>query len=432
MSDFPTRRQFVWSSAGAALLAASPARAAGANGRINVGMIGLGGRGSLLLEMVLHRATEQRDVQLVALCDVYQKRLNHAKGVAQSKGQDPKTYAHHQDLLARNDLDAIVVATPDQWHAPLTMLAMERGLDVYCEKPMTHTLEEAKQVAHKAKELKRVVQIGVQGTSWDRWHKVREAVHSGMLGKVVACQGTYSRNDPKGDWNWPIDAGAGPDATGDLHIDWKQWLGPTPQRPFDADRFFRFRKYWDYSGGIATDLHYHIVAPFHIALENEHPTRVTGMGGLWVYNDGREVPDTFSNASDFPGKYNITVISSQVNEIGPLLLLRGTEATLHLGDEWEGPQGRDSDVGRIVPETPFKDDFRKKYGKDEIVLTGVGNQGDQKHMDNFFDCVKSRQQPNCHADLGYKVMTTIALSVRSYREGKMFYFDPEREEAVER
>ncbi|MGH9614108.1 MAG: Gfo/Idh/MocA family protein, partial [Bryobacteraceae bacterium] len=282
------------------------------------------------------------------------------------------------------------------------------------------------------KELNRVMQVGVQGTSWTRWHKIREIVQAGTIGKVVAAQGTYSRNDPKGDWNWPIDAGAGPDATGDLHIDWKQWLGSTPQRPFDADRFFRFRKYWDYSGGIATDLHYHIVAPFHIALENEHPTRVTGMGGLWVYNDGREVPDTFSNASDFPGKYNLTVISSQVNEIGPLLLLRGTEATLHLGDEWEGPQGRDSDVGRIVPETPFKDDFKKKYGKDEIILTGVGNQGDQKHMDNFFDCVKSRQQPNCHADLGYKVMTTIALSVRSYREGKMFYFDPEREEAVER
>jgi predicted dehydrogenase len=155
------------------------------------------------------------------------------------------------------------------------------------------------------------------------------------------------------------------------------------------------------------------------------------MGGLWVYHDGRETPDTFLDSADYPGKYNITIISSQVNEIGPVTLVRGTEATIHLGDEWEGPQGRDTDYARVVPDTPYKKDFQMKWGKDELILTGVGNEGDQKHMDNFFDCVHSRQQPNCHADLGYKVMTHIALSVRSFRENKMFRFDAAAENVME-
>lgn len=153
------------------------------------------------------------------------------------------------------------------------------------------------------------------------------------------------------------------------------------------------------------------------------------MGGLNVYHDGREVPDTFLNSADYPGKYNLTIISSQVNEIGPKTLLRGTEGTIHLGDEWEGPQGRDTDFARIVPDTRFKAGFAKKWGKEQLVVTGVGNQGDQKHVDNFLDCVRSRHQPNCPADLGYKIMTHIGLSVRSYREGKMFHFDAQEERA---
>lgn len=431
MAGFSTRRDLLRNAAtGTVLLSAR--RAAGANGRIQTAVIGTGGRGTYLLKLALYRAKEANDVQIVGLCDVYQKRLNAARDLAKSQGHDPKTHTIHQELLERRDIDAVIVATPDHWHAPVTLMALDRGMDVYCEKPMTHKLDEAREVARKVKERNRVMQVGVQGTSWTRWHKIRELVRSGVLGKVVAAQGTYSRNDPRGDWNWPIDEGAGPNAAGDSRIDWKQWLGPAPQRPFDADRFFRFRKYWDYSGGIATDLHYHIVAPFHVALENEHPTRVSGMGGLWVYDDGRETPDTFLNSADYPGRYNVTVISSQVNEIGPVTLLRGAEATMHLGDEWEGPQGRDIDYARIVPDTPFKKDFMKKWGKDEIIVTGVGNEGDQKHMDNFFDCIKSRQQPNCHADLGYKVMTHIALSVRSFREGKMFHFNAAEEREYER
>jgi predicted dehydrogenase len=425
--ELVSRRSFLKTAGiGVASMAAMPAwaRVIGANDRLNVAVIGLGGRGSILLDLILEHRTNKADVEVVALCDVYQRRLN----AASKKVPGAKTYTHHQDLLQRSDIDAVFIATPDQWHAPITMAAMLSGKDVYVEKPITHTLEEAKVVAHKAAELNRVVQVGVQGLSWRRWPKIRQIIQSGMIGQVIAVQGTYSRNDPAGDWNWPIDAGAGPDGVGENHIDWEQWLGSAPKRPFDADRFFRFRKYWDYSGGIATDLHYHIVAPFHVAIANEFPTKVAGMGGLWVYNDARETPDTFLTAADYPSKYSMTIQSSQVNENGPTTMLRGTKATIHISDEWEGPPSRQYDYADIIPEGPHAQEFAKEHGADMVRVDGVGNEGDLLHVDNFLQCVRTRHQPNCPADLGYKVLASIDLSVRSYREGKIYYFDPVTEQ----
>ena len=433
--DNPNRRSFLKKAAmGGAALAAAPAwqRALGANDRINVALIGLGARGSDHLSLVLQHRDNRHDIEIVALCDVYQKRLT----MAAARVPGAKSYVHHQEVLQRSDIDAVFIATPDHWHAPITLAAMESGKDVYVEKPMTHTAEESKTVARKTKELKRVLQVGVQGLSWNRWHKIHEIVQSGMIGQVVAVQGTYSRNAPGGDWNggdfWTIDPAAGPDATGDNHIDWKQWLGPAPQMAYNADRFFRFRKYWDYSGGIATDLHYHIVAPFHVGVANDFPTRVAGMGGLWVYNDGREVPDTFLTVADYPSKYSMTVQSSQVNENGPMMMIRGTKATIHLSDEWEGPPSRQYGYADIFPESPFIEEFSKKYGNDQVRIEGVGNEGDLKHVDNFFDCVRTRQLPNCNVDIGYKVSVACDLSVRSYRTGKVYYFDGDREEVIEK
>ena len=417
-----------------AALATKPAwaRVLGANDRINVAVIGLGARGTDHLDLLRQHREKKADVEVVALCDVYQKRVR----MASAKFPGAKTYTHHEDVLQRSDIDAVFIATPDHWHAPITLAALESGKDVYVEKPMTHTVEEGKAVAHRARDLKQIVQVGVQGLSWRRWHKMREIIQSGMIGQVVEVEGTYSRNAPGGDWNggsfWSIDPAAGPNASGDNHIDWKRWLGSAPQMDFNPDRFFRFRKYWDYSGGIATDLHYHIVAPFYVAVANEFPTRVVGMGGKWIYNDGREVPDTFLTAADYPSKWSLTVQSSQVNENGPRTVIRGTKATINLSDEWEGPPSRQYDYADIIPESPFAEEFAKRYQQSELRIDNVGNEGDLKHFDNFFDCVRSRHQPNCNADLGFKVLVATDLSVRSYRNGKMYYFDAEQEKVAEK
>lgn len=425
-----SRRAFTAGLSSCALAAAAApawARTFAASDRIQVGIIGLGLRGNDLLNLVLEHRKSHTDVEIVALCDVYQKRLT----AAVQKVPGARTYTRHQDLLQNPDIDAVFVATPDQWHAPIVLEAMARGKDVYVEKPMAHTLEEAIIVARRTKELNRVVQVGVQGLSWRRWHRIREAIESGMIGQVVAVQGTYSRNDPAGDWNWPIDAGAGPDATGDLHIDWDQWLGPAPKIPFNADRFFRFRKYWDYSGGIATDLHYHVVAPFHLAIANEFPIRVAGTGGLWSYHDGREVPDTFLTAADYPSKFSLMVQSSQVNENGPRTVIRGTRGTIYLSDEWEGPPSRQYSYADVVPDHPYAADFARQYGDEMVRIDNVGNDGDLLHVENFFNCIRTRQTPNCSVDIGCKVMAAIDLSVRSYRNGRMYSYDPEKNAVIE-
>lgn len=431
-SDHLSRRNFMKAAAlSGTSLSAAPAlgRVLGANDRINVGLIGIGARGSDHLDYLLQHRENKPDIEIVALCEVYQKRLNEAA----RKARRAKTYVHHQEVLARSDIDVVFIVTPDHSHAPITLAAMESGKDVYVEKPMTHTVEEGKAVAHRAKELNRVVQVGVQALSWKRWQEIHDIIQSGMIGQVVAVQGTYSSNSLGGK-HWVKDAAAGPNATGEGHIDWKQWLGPAPQIPYNADRFFHFRRYWDYSGGIATDLHYHIVAPFHVAIANDFPTRVAGMGGLWVYADGREIPDTFLTTADYPSKYSMTIQSSQANEHGPMMMIRGTKATIHLSDEWEAPPSRKYDYADIFPESPFVEEFVRKYGNYQVRVEGVGGwyEDDIKHVDNFLDCVRSRQQPNCPADLGYKVSVTIDLSVRSYRNGRMYYFDAEREQVVEK
>jgi hypothetical protein len=195
-----------------------------------------------------------------------------------------------------------------------------------------------------------------------------------MLGQVVAAQGTYSRNNPDGDWNWDIDPEAGPQGKGDNYIDWQQWIGAAPAPRSTPTASSASANTGTTPGGIATDLHYHIVAPFHLALGNEHPTRVVGMGGLWVYNDGREVPDTFMDSADYPGKYTITVESSQVNEIGPVTMLRGTKATLFLGDEWEGP--RTAIRSRADRRRkPYRKEFAAKWGKERKSWSGPRQRG---------------------------------------------------------
>src|SRR5215467_13017394 len=239
----------------------SSGRTIGANDRINVGVIGYGGRGEHVAgQFARYAESHNQTCRIAAVSDVYEKRKRTG-----AEKYDVKGYIDYRELLAsEKDLDAVIVATPDHWHAKVAIDAMDHGKDVYLEKPMTHTNEEARQLVNTVKETKRVLQVGSQTTSADIWWKAKKAIADGMIGKMIMSQGSYHRNSTEGEWNWPIDAEAGPDGKGDNFIDWKMWLGSAPKRPWDADRFFRFRKYWDYSGGIATDLFYHVMAPLNI------------------------------------------------------------------------------------------------------------------------------------------------------------------------
>ncbi len=303
------RRDFIKSATGAGIAlgmagtafaargAKQSGRVLGANDRINIGVVGVGGRGSYVAEEFQSYGDKNGNCcQIVAVCDVYEKRKREAADKFKAKG-----YLDYHELLNQPDIDAVVVATPDHWHAQIALEAMDAGKDVYCEKPMCHTNEEIKDLVATVKETKRVFQVGSQTTSADQWWKAKKAIADGMIGQMIMSQGSYHRNSTEGEWNWTIDKNAGPDAKGEDFIDWKMWLGKAPKRPYDADRFFRFRKYWDYSGGIATDLFYHVVAPLNICWpEAQFPNKVSAGGGIYVFKDEREVPDTFHLIADYP------------------------------------------------------------------------------------------------------------------------------------
>jgi len=333
----------------------------------------------------------------------------------------------YRELLARKDLDAVVIATPDHWHARQALEAMDQGKDVYLEKPMTHTIEEARQVWQTVVETKRVLQVGSQTTSSDQWWKARKAIQDGMIGQLLMSQGSYHRNSKEGEWNWPIDKEAGPDGKGDNYIDWKMWLGSAPKRPYDPDRFFRFRKYWDYSGGIATDLFYHVVAPLNICWgEPQFPYRVNGMGGIYVFKD-REVPDTFTLTADFAKGHSLVLSSSMANSIHIPGLLRGHKGTIVMVEHgrFEGQ----TDHITVTAEGIFREEFTQKWGADKVTIP-VEDKGRDAHMQNFLDCIRSREKPVLDALTGYKAMVTIQLGVESYQQGRVLYFDEEKQKVA--
>lgn len=404
-----------------------PGRVLGANDRINVGVIGVGGRG-FYVAREFAKAGETENAQIVAVCDVYEKRKKRAAEAYKAEG-----YLDYREVLNRSDIDAVVVATPDHWHATIALEAMDKGKDVYLEKPMCHTIEEAKKLTDTVRETKRVLQVGSQTTSGDQWSKARKAIQDGMIGDVLLSQGSYHRNSKEGEWNWPIDAEAGPEGKGDNYIDWKMWLGPAQKRSWDADRFFRFRKYWDYSGGIATDLFYHVVAPMNICWgEPQFPYKVVADGGIFVFRKrpagedqnlpDREVPDTFALMGTYLKGHQIVLSSSMANSQHIPGLIRGHEGSIIMVEH-----GRFEGYSPFITVKPEKrvisDDYKAKFGAEDIKVAVEENNTMQAHVGNFLQCMRSRQKPRLDVETGARAQVLITMAVQSYREGRVLYFD---------
>lgn len=422
------RRDFMKraAQAGAALSVAGSAFAArpgkaggrviGANDKINIGVIGVGGRGAYLAREFAGIGERNNGCKIVAVCDVWQKRVTENKQKYQCDG-----YLDYREIISRSDIDAVLIATPDHWHAPIALEAMDRGKDVYLEKPMCHTIEEAKQLAATVRETKRVLQVGSQTTSSDQWHKAKKAIADGMIGPMIMSQGSYHRNSIEGEWNWKIDPEAGPDGKGDNYVDWKMWLGKAPKRPWNADRYFRFRKYWDYSGGIATDLFYHVVAPMNICWgEPQFPYKVTAGGGIYSFKDGREVPDTFHLIADFAKGHSLVLSSSMANSRHVPGLIRGKDASLVMVEHGRF-EGYAENI-TVFPERAASEDYKKKFGAEPIKIPIQATER-WTHMQNFLDCVRSRQRPTLDVETGMRAQVTITMAVQAYREGRNLYWD---------
>ena len=407
-------------------------RVLGANDKINIGVIGVGGRGFYVASEFEKAGKRDNNCQIVAVCDVYEKRKKRAADRYKAEG-----YLDWREVIARKDVDAVIVATPDHWHAPIALAAMDAGKDVYCEKPMCHTVAEVKRLVDTVKETKRVMQVGSQTTSGDQWHKAKKAIADGMLGKMLLSQGSYHRNSIEGEWNYTIEPNAGPDGKGEDYLDWKMWLGSASKRSYDADRFFRFRKYWDYSGGIATDLFFHVVAPMNICWgEAQFPHKVMAGGGIYVFKEKREVPDTFHFMADYAKGHSLVLTSSMANSQHIPGLIRGHEGTLVMVEHgrFEGF----SPYLTMKPETVGRENAKKnispdyKFGMEDVKIPVEDFSAMERHVDNFLKCIRTRETPTLNVEIAARAQVTITMAVESYRRGKVLYFDEKKFQIVEK
>ncbi|HYE30147.1 MAG TPA: Gfo/Idh/MocA family oxidoreductase [Methylomirabilota bacterium] len=420
-----SRREFIQKTAGAAAIAAavnqfktpvygqnqapSPGRVLGANDRIVVGFIGVGGQGMAHVRSQKDHAQEN-NIAIAAVNDVWTKRVENARAHV---GGDCKGYADYRQMLDRKDIDAVSVSTVDHWHTKITVDALNTGKHVYVEKPMTRYLDEAFEIEAAVKKTGKILQVGSQGCSDAKWHKAAELIRAGKIGNLVLGQGSYMRNSPKGEWNYNID----PDLT-EQNIDWKAWLGPVKKKvPFDKDHYFRWRKYYPYCSGLLGDLFPHRLHPLMLATgAPEFPTRVVAIGTRKVETDKntpntymRDVPENIQCLAEFPSGLTLFVTSSTINERGIEDMIRGHKGTLYMA----------GNRVRLLPERPFADDIEEedhtglKPGEDVAV-----------HEKNWFDSIRANKQPNAGIDLAVKVQTVISLAEMSDRLGIACSFDP--------
>jgi predicted dehydrogenase len=329
------RRHFIKKSAGLGLAAGlgtsipfsakSYARIWKANEVINYGIIGCGGMGNAHIEALLNMVSSD-NIRIGAVNDVYDIRLQNA--AEKTKGRSEKNY---QDILSNRDIDCVLIATPEHWHYRMISEAIETDKHIYAEKPMTHTIDQSKRIVEKMNSSKIKLQVGVQGMSDDSYETAHRYIEEGMLGDVVMAHIDYSRNYAGEDfWAYAVDPAAKPG----VNLDWDAWLGPAPKVAWDPLRYFQWRKYWDYSGGIATDLFIHRISRIIKSVGLNFPDRVVASGGLWHYENTKgEIPDTFNMMVDYPEGLTTLVVSSLANDTPIRHLIRGNKATLEFTRE---------------------------------------------------------------------------------------------------
>src|SRR5712692_8895657 len=317
MDSSISRRRFV--GAAGLLTAGAYSRILGANERLRIGVIGAGGMATYHMKSLV-AMKDSDNIDIIAVSDIYDKRRENA---AQLTGGKP--YKQYRELLDNKDIDYVLIATPEHWHFQMTMDALAAGKHLYCEKPMTKTVEQSKKVIARVKQTGLKMQVGVQGMSDDSYEKAHEYIKQGVLGTVVLAQIDYSRNYTDDFWTNPPD----PDVRPGENLDWNAFLGPAPKRPYDADRFLSWRRYWDYSGGIATDLFIHRVTRIIKALGLTFPERAAATGGKYEFRtSAAEIPDTFNITLDYPGGPSVILISSMANDTPVDHVIRGHKATL--------------------------------------------------------------------------------------------------------
>jgi predicted dehydrogenase len=426
-----TRRDFLQKSAttaaavGTVSALAAPAIAQNTNNieRLRIGFIGPGGRGlSGHVSPLCRLRKDGAKIDLVGVNDVYTKNADKAFDMIKTEtGQEPKRYADYREMLADKDIDAVCIGTPDHWHAKQTIDALEAGKHVYCEKPMTHSIDEAFAVVDAWKKSGKVMQVGVQSTALPVWGKTNERLRDGEIGKVLMFQTEFFRNSDLGQWRYyPLEKEMTPET-----INWKAWLGVeeglAPDMPFDRAIYAQWRRFWPFGSGMYTDLFVHRTTSMLKATGLRYPRRVVGAGGIFLEYDGRDVPDVATVVADYDEGVQGLITATMCCANTPITqLIRGHYGSIVFGN---GEEFTGFDFVAERPEVHHDRKILKRYSQD------FGKPADTTvaHQKNFVDCciAGTPDKVNCSPDLGAAAIVTVNLGSRSYREGKVFHFDPE-------
>ena len=413
-----TRRDFNKAAATAGLTSAlSYNRIAGANDRVRIGFIALGNRGDQVLDAFL----PHKDCEVVAICDIYQPYMDFA---ANKIGAQPQQFKDYRKLIELKDLDAVVINTPDHWHALQMIQACQAGKDVYVEKPLSLCVAEGRKMVEAARKYKRVTQVGIHRRSSPFVKEAAEIVRSGYLGRIMSVRAFHIQNE------WPKGIGSPPNEKPPANFDWEAWLGPAPFKPYNKNRtFYRFRWFWDYSGGQLTNFGVHYIDAIHWALGQDTPSAVTAMGGKFAIDDNREIPDTMEVIWRYPEGILVTFTQINANAAPAGILngeieIRGTKGTLYLkGNSYEVVPDSIS-PNEFFARTPLDragDNWRRGSKPMIEAKKGQGNADTIHHARNFLDCVRSRQPANCDIEIGHRstsapLIGNIAYKVQAYLE----------------
>jgi predicted dehydrogenase len=458
MSEFNRRDFLRTSAAGAAALSLTAAtynRVLGANDRIGVGFVGVGGRCQEHLGIINKFKKENKGAEPVAVCDVWDGYENnewkYSQGLKPSAvkvGLDPNDEKHvlkdYRKLLGLKEVDVVCIATPDHWHAKISIDAGKAGKDVYCEKPMTRTIEEAHAVVKAMEKENRVMTVGVQSMADPTWKMANELIRKGDIGHVAQAQTSYYRNYIGGQWryyrlvkemnpktvDWDMFLGHGFDVDGEK-------LGPNI--PFDRAIFGQWRCYWPFGGGMFTDLFVHQTTHMIAAMGVKYPARVVGGGGIYLEYDERDVPDVATIVADYNEGCQLIVTATMINDYPIDECIRGRLATLRFVNK---ETGKNAD-GKPIREFGFEilpqgmksgPGLPKRLENMEGKFTSGGLKGNDTEAlwAHFLDCVRSKNRETlCPPTLGAAAFTTVNMGVQSYRNGKALFWDNMRQKVMD-
>ncbi|MHC4674868.1 MAG: Gfo/Idh/MocA family protein [Planctomycetota bacterium] len=382
----------------------------GANERIALGIVGMGVRGKNFVISTSQLAKQKlSNVELVAVCDVW--RIGREQAVAlveKESGSKPQAFNRHQDMLEKGGVDAVIITTPDFWHVPVLLDCLKAGKDAYVEKPLGVTLSEARKARDAVHATGRVVQVGTQRRSENKFHAARDFVKTGRLGKISTVEGAFNDCSPR----WRREEMCKKLKEND--IDWKYYLRDRAYRPFNPRHVLEWKLFRDFTMGTSGLLGCHLYDSLQLVMDVPYPASAVSQGGVYVYKDGREVEDTFMSLIEYPREFILHYTTRLGNWSSPGLKIFGTQGTFDVEKTIFTEEG-----GKAKRKPPFE----------EQKLTVKPNQAHQ-HLRNFLDCMRTRKTPVASIDIGYQHMITSVIAQEAMYAGRRLRYDPKKDRIV--